>query len=774
MSQNSDTLQRWYRHALDAGFVALTVKTMTKEPIKRGWQGGRKGLADEHIKPVSELLHNFTLLKMPSIIRRLATGRNVGVGIHRHSPNLLIIEADNKQAELWITHCGFPSTLTWATARGGLARLYRLSEGHAVAPLKESQAEMIKVGGEFMGELGMRHLGSYQVGPGSRVGKEAYISAGGKITKQFPEGDPPWFYKVHTIEPVALLEGKLVELLEEASKKRQNVTVRKTSRTPKCAAKIGDRDNKIYGWIMQLVYHPEGFTYDSIRRAAHELNESLHMELPMDREVIDYKVDRACEEMTDSVGRREVVLVKRDVYALASLRNRLEARGFETRINIRNYNVEGRLTRPSVNPEWQDRRYEGRWFNIFGQCEESKFRSDVLDYTTLTPQPKTGKQAATLAFDRPTKGRDTFNDDIMGVASGNIYDPFMHDAFVPAIVSNMVIEGAKRDMVIDDAQAKDALLEVISEIEHETCDNHMLVKGRKLVYGEDGRVRFEALPQVLKETSIEPRVGSVVDAFFHDCFCLDYGEDDEQQERSRAAIVLSRAVHRGIALRTIIPGCKHELRGILTGGGGFGKTEFLQKFLGSNRWVSSSAEISRGAQKLLESLGECVLLVIDEVGAMTRDGYDEWKRISSMPQDTFRWPYARRSDTMQRRFVTMSASNLPQPLPYPRANISGDFRREIVVDVRAKHPSREQSATHTINHVLATVQRRIYEGFIDAIAGLPNYIPSCYEDEQERRNFRFCKGGVEVTEEFLEGQVVRPKGDRGNERWGGRPFIYAD
>ena len=795
---NDNDLQAWYQHAEQAGYVFPAITPMLKATNQTGWQGGRAG--GTTLKSIEFLQSQYKLLRLSGIKSALKRGRNVGVGIHRSMINLIIIEPDDNVATAWLEQLKFPLTLSWVTPRGGIARLYKLPDGHKAGALVEGTAKHLTIGGKPMGELGIRHLGSYQVGPGSQIGKKAYD---GKDVNEMPKGEPPWHYTIHTTMPVTTLGETHVGLLEEATLKHSTVSAAgKTTGAP-IAAPIGERDNKLYQWIQFLVFHEREFTFESIRTAVHALNTTKYVEIPLERHQIDYKVDRAIAAVQHNSGfeplstdatdeerqiyndeikeyfeeRRRVTLIPRQTDQIQQLEDQIKARGFSMRMNVRNYTVEAYIERLNNNSVWNDRRYKNVWFNVGKPGTQPLFHYDIVNHTEITPTPNvTDKRQGLMKFNRPHSEKD-FQYMLGGVAVKNCHDPFLDEVFIPAIAETAVDHAEAIGKKVKFPQVQEAVKEIVEQINYEGRHKKAIVKPRQLIY-ENGKAVFKLRDNFLDEDSSDAREDSVIDNFFGHCFDINFGSQSERAERLNASIISSRTIHRGIALRTIIPGCKHEVRTTLIGDGGFGKTEVILRLLGEQRWTSSGAELFKGSQKMLESLGECVILFVDEIGGYTRDKYDQWKRISSEPTDRFRWPYARKPETMQRRFITLSASNKPQPLPHAQKGIVGDYRREIILDIKSKHGSMVKSAKHAVKHTLQTAKRRMFEGFLDAIAGLPNYIPAHYEQEQERRNMRFCRDYTQAGETLTDPDYApqhRPKNawhsgiDRGVGK-DGKPF----
>lgn len=141
-------------------------------------------------------------------------------------------------------------------------------------------------------------------------------------------------------------------------------------------------------------------------------------------------------------------------------------------------------------------------------------------------------------------------------------------------------------------------------------------------------------------------------------------------------------------------GFKWDIATILQGEPGIGKTSFWENlFEPGNEFFVSDVQLVKDNKQLMDNLIGCVMADFSEYETVTRFMINPLKSFLSNLVDVYREPYAKKKQSIIRRFVTVGTTNNKQCIP----DDEGLKRRINVVEVLAKLKDPMESGRHVIN-----------------------------------------------------------------------------
>jgi len=130
------------------------------------------------------------------------------------------------------------------------------------------------------------------------------------------------------------------------------------------------------------------------------------------------------------------------------------------------------------------------------------------------------------------------------------------------------------------------------------------------------------------------------------------GAEDSLYTRS-----VTRKWMTGAVARVREPGCKFDTMLILIGSQGIGKSQFFNRIAKRAAWFSDSMSRFDNSKESMEHLAGKWIIEIGELSVMKKADVENIKTFLAKQDDTYRPPYARRSETFPRQCIFAGTTN---------------------------------------------------------------------------------------------------------------------
>lgn len=685
-----------YQHLLAVGFDLLPLWRGMKCTPPTGWnktatemkeiQTKLEEAEDKESKDYMKLKKWFDKAKAerPTVIRdpheasaRIRNGGNVAAGIPNDQLNTCLTETDGLKAEKGIKGLELPETTSWATARGGVVRVWNLPEGHGLTPKTEGDGD---------DDYGIRMAGSYQVASGSALQAKAY----GK--KKPPEGKPPWYYRPLNDKPVATLTMEQVEILKAhvARTRRAGATVdpqaniapiRPDVTVPTADADVVDdepdtihavvdknRNNLLTSLIWLLV--KQKLPVKEVVAEVERLN-TKHFTPPYGsadgEESIKQMVDRTVKKYDGGteVTRKNKLYDHDDDSETQDCLNMLEALGYESRYNELKMRYEVRKVDEESVKAWKD------------AFDDTLFQSLLLSVRNdLVPRPilvRINKKAVIRRGEKSSKPiiDKNFERQLKGACLRRKENPFL--------------------LLLDDLDkwGKENLPDLNVDNIKDAADNDSLVS-----------------PTLLEH-----------------CFKVH----ESYKEVARFAMP---AMMRAAIMRSYKPGAKYDEVVILCGKQGIGKGEFfktLLRVLGDDEldMYTEDFDLNCTSKELIENTAGMKFAELSEMAGMRQTDSSKLKAKVSRPKDGARLSWGRTRTDALRQFVFMGSADQTDFLNLPATDFG---RRWLVVGIemheRAEGSRVKSAQWINSSEIALLIKRAWYEQLLLYRAGVKCYVPA--------------------------------------------------
>lgn len=205
----------------------------------------------------------------------------------------------------------------------------------------------------------------------------------------------------------------------------------------------------------------------------------------------------------------------------------------------------------------------------------------------------------------------------------------------------------------------------------------------------------------------------------------------------------------GAAARIYVPGIKFDYTPIFTGQQGLGKSTFLRKLAINADWYNDSLDTLDGKEAAEQLMGSWII-ELPELKALgrTRGGMDSVKQFLTKQSDKYRFPYAKRTDILNRQCVFAGTTNKITYLD----DITGN-RRFLPVECGINIPSGDIFSDEAINDIAAAWAETVYEWKNeDPRLVLPKEYWEIATQMQERASVD--DGRIGLIEQFLSSRRV--------------------